>query len=136
MIKSTRQSRRDFLNTGILTALGCSTIAAGLSAAPAEKHSGLTAKVKSIEISVLKQEPRSVPLQDALQVLPGVGRITAKVILDEGISGIGGDRLWQNCRGTGKLKCQWARASVGNEDRSRVSSLESRVVKIRFTFHV
>lgn len=51
--------------------------------------SDIPVKVKSLEVTIQRNEPNPNPVEDAIQTLPGIGNVLVKVTSEDGISGTG-----------------------------------------------
>ncbi len=86
-------SRRGLLQTLPFASLGLgmpATITArGQESTAKPSTSGIPSRVKSIEVTFQRRKPNPDPIRDALQTLPGVGKVIVTITSGEGVTGKG-----------------------------------------------
>jgi L-alanine-DL-glutamate epimerase-like enolase superfamily enzyme len=82
-----KNSRRDFLKSSV--ALPFLPILAGRQDHVAGFSKDVPVKVKDLQVIIHRNDPNPNPIRDAIQVLPGIGNVSVRVISEEGITGSG-----------------------------------------------
>jgi L-alanine-DL-glutamate epimerase-like enolase superfamily enzyme len=82
-----KNSRRDFLKYSM--AFPFIPVYSGNPGIAAIYRKDVPVKIKDLEVTLHRNDPNPNPIRDAIQILPGIGNVSVKVISEDGISGSG-----------------------------------------------